>query len=51
MEGFFITLKMTYSPDYIADYANTIVKTLIEYSPKVISAFLIVFVGIWILLL
>lgn len=38
---------MTYSPDYVADYANTIIKTLIEYSPKVISAFLILFVGLY----
>lgn len=40
---------MTLSPDYVAGYANTFVKTLIEYSPKLISAFLILFVGLYVI--
>lgn len=46
-EGFFITQKMTLRADYVADYASTFVKTLIEYSPKLISAFLILFIGLY----
>lgn len=38
---------MTLSPDYVAGYASTFVKTLIEYSPRLISAFLILFIGLY----
>lgn len=38
---------MTLSPDYVTNYATTFVKTLIEYSPKLISAFLILFIGLY----
>lgn len=47
IEGFFITKKMTLNPDYVASYATTFVKTLIDYSPKLISAFLILFIGLY----
>jgi len=40
---------MTLSPDNLTGYASTIVKTLIEYSPKLISAFLILFFGLYVI--
>lgn len=38
---------MTVNPEHIATYAETFVKVLIDYSPKLISAFLILFVGLY----
>lgn len=38
---------MTLNPEYVADYANTFVKALIDYSPKIISAFVILFIGLY----
>ena len=38
---------MTLDPNYIATYANTFVTTLIDYSPKVISALIILFIGLY----
>ena len=38
---------MTLDPNYIAGYANTFIETLIEYSPKVISALIILFIGLY----
>jgi small conductance mechanosensitive channel len=38
---------MTVNPEHIANYAETFLQVLIDYSPKLISAFLILFVGIY----
>jgi small conductance mechanosensitive channel len=38
---------MTVSPEHIANYAETFLQILIDYSPKLISAFLILFVGLY----
>lgn len=38
---------MTLNPENITSYASTFLKILIDYSPKVISAFLILFVGLY----
>jgi small conductance mechanosensitive channel len=39
--------NMTLDPNYITGYADTFITALIDYSPKVISAFLILFVGLY----
>ena len=38
---------MTLDPEYISDYATTFIKVLVDYSPKLISAILILFVGLY----
>ena len=38
---------MTVNPEIIANYAETFIKVLIDYSPKFISAFLILFIGLY----
>jgi small conductance mechanosensitive channel len=38
---------MTLDPNYIAGYANTFINKLIEYSPQVISALIILFIGLY----
>jgi small conductance mechanosensitive channel len=38
---------MTVNPEHIANYAETFLEVLIDYSPKLISAFLILFVGLY----
>ncbi|WP_269227282.1 mechanosensitive ion channel family protein [Flavobacterium eburneipallidum] len=38
---------MTLDPNYLTGYAGTIIKTFIDYSPKLISAFFILFVGLY----
>jgi len=38
---------MTLNPEHITSYAETFIKALIDYSPKLISAFVILFVGIY----
>jgi len=38
---------MMLDPQYITNYANTFLKVLIDYSPKLISAFIILFVGFY----
>jgi small conductance mechanosensitive channel len=38
---------MTLNPDFVADYASTLIKALIDYSPKLISAFVILFIGLY----
>jgi small conductance mechanosensitive channel len=38
---------MTLNPENITSYASTFLKILIDYSPKVISAFLILFIGLY----
>lgn len=38
---------MTVNPEHIANYAESFFKALIDYSPKLISAFLILFVGLY----
>lgn len=38
---------MTVNPEHITTYAETFIKVLIDYSPKLISAFLILFVGLY----
>lgn len=38
---------MTLDPNYIANYANTFITKLIEYSPQVISAVIILFIGLY----
>ncbi len=49
MRGFFITQKMNLNPNQLTEYASTFVKALIEYSPKLISAFIILFAGLYII--
>jgi small conductance mechanosensitive channel len=39
--------NMTLDPNYITNYANTFITTLIDYSPKVISALIILFIGLY----
>lgn len=38
---------MTLNPENVTTYAETFIKVLIDYSPKLISAFLILFVGLY----
>ncbi|TDE47068.1 mechanosensitive ion channel [Flavobacterium rhamnosiphilum] len=38
---------MNLNPNQLTDYANTFITVLIDYSPKVISAFVILFVGLY----
>ena len=38
---------MTLNPNYIADYSENLFKIIIDYSPKIISAFLILFLGLY----
>jgi small conductance mechanosensitive channel len=38
---------MTLSPENVTNYAETFFKVLIDYSPKLVSAFLILFVGLY----
>ncbi|WP_338647249.1 mechanosensitive ion channel domain-containing protein [Flavobacterium sp. KS-LB2] len=38
---------MNLNPNQLTDYANTFITVLIDYSPKFISAFLILFVGLY----
>lgn len=38
---------MNLNPDQLTDYASTFLKVLIDYSPKLISAFVILFVGLY----
>jgi small conductance mechanosensitive channel len=38
---------MTLSPDNVTNYATTFIQVLVDYSPKLISAFLILFIGIY----
>lgn len=40
---------MNLNPNQLTDYANTFVELLIDYSPKVISAFTILFVGLYVI--
>ena len=40
---------MNLNPDQITDYANTFIKVLIDYSPRLISAFIILFAGLYII--
>ncbi len=35
------------SPEQLSDYANALLRVLIDYSPKLISAILILFVGLY----
>lgn len=39
--------NMTLDPNYITTYANSFITTLIDYSPKVVSAIIILFVGLY----
>lgn len=38
---------MTLNPNYVTNYTSTFLKVLIDYSPRLISAFLILFVGLY----
>lgn len=38
---------MNLNPNQLTDYANTFITVLIDYSPKIISAFVILFVGLY----
>lgn len=38
---------MTLTPNYITDYTGNLLKIVIDYSPKLISAFLILFLGLY----
>jgi len=40
---------MTLNTEHITTYAETFIKVLIDYSPKLISAFLILFVGLYVI--
>ncbi|MBF2708828.1 mechanosensitive ion channel family protein [Flavobacterium soyangense] len=40
---------MTLSPEHITSYAETFIKVLIDYSPKLFSAFLILFIGLYVI--
>ena len=40
---------MNLDPNQITDYASTFTKALIDYSPKLISAFLILFAGLYVI--
>src|SRR3970040_3148782 len=40
---------MTLNPENVTNYAETFLKALIDYSPKLISAFLILFAGLYII--
>ena len=40
---------MTLNPENVTTYAETFIKVLIDYSPKLISAFLILFVGLYVI--
>jgi len=40
---------MTVNSQNVANYAETFIKVLIDYSPKLISAFLILFVGLYVI--
>lgn len=44
---FLQTKEMILDPNYVSDYAGTFIKALLDYSPKLISAFLILFLGIY----
>ncbi len=46
-EKVFYYFTMTLNPENITSYASTFLKVLIDYSPKVISAFLILFIGLY----
>lgn len=46
-EKVFYSLKMTLNPENLTGYASTFIKALIDYSPKLISAILILFVGLY----
>ncbi|SEF71911.1 small conductance mechanosensitive channel [Flavobacterium urumqiense] len=47
MRRFFIISKMNLDPNQLTDYASTFVKVLIDYSPKLISAVLILLAGLY----
>jgi small conductance mechanosensitive channel len=47
LRGFFITQKMILNTNQLTDYADTFIKELIDYSPKVISALIILFIGLY----
>ncbi len=47
MGRFFIIKKMTLNPEQVTEYANSFVNVLINYSPKLVSAFIILFVGVY----
>ncbi|MFV8356040.1 mechanosensitive ion channel family protein [Flavobacterium sp. XS1P32] len=38
---------MNLNPNQLTDYANTFVTVLVDYSPKIISAFVILFIGLY----
>jgi len=40
---------MTVNPEHITNYAETFIQLLINYSPKLISAFLILFIGLYLI--
>jgi small conductance mechanosensitive channel len=47
MGRFFSIIKMTLNPEQVTEYANRFINVLINYSPKLVSAFIILFVGIY----
>jgi small conductance mechanosensitive channel len=49
MRRFFYIKKMNLNPEQISEYVNQFIKILVDYSPKLISAFLILFVGLYII--
>jgi small conductance mechanosensitive channel len=40
---------MTINPNYIADYTENLIKIIFDYSPKLISAFLILLLGLYLI--
>lgn len=47
MRRFFLLEKMNLNPENLSSYAANLLEALIDYSPKLISAFLILFVGLY----
>ena len=47
LRRFFIRIKMTVNIDAAASYANLYIKEFLSYSPKLISAFIILFIGLY----
>lgn len=47
MRRFFYLKKMDVNPNQFSNYATKFINVLIDYSPKLISAFLILFIGLY----
>ena len=47
MRRFFYSKNMNMNPDQVSSYITRFIDVLVDYSPKLISAFIILFVGIY----